>query len=69
MMLRESFGLQAAARLIEDSVRAVWRARWRTADLAEPGCKITGTREFEEMVTREIQDAAVRKYETCSTAG
>jgi 3-isopropylmalate dehydrogenase len=69
MMLRESFGLQAPARLIEDSVRAVWRARWRTADLAEPGCKITGTRQFGELVVREIQGAAVREYETCSTAG
>jgi 3-isopropylmalate dehydrogenase len=69
MMLRESFGLQAPARLIEDSVRAVWRARWRTADLAEPGCKITGTRQFGELVVREIQGAAVHEYETCSTAG
>jgi 3-isopropylmalate dehydrogenase len=69
MMLRESFGLQATARLIEDSVRAVWRARWRTEDLAEPGCKITGTRQFGELVAREIQDAAVREYETYSAAG
>ena len=69
MMLRESFGLQTTARLIEDSVRAVWRARWRTADLAEPGCKITGTRQFGELVAREIQDAAVPEHETCSTTG
>jgi len=69
MMLRETFGLQAAARLIEDSVRAVWRARWRTADLMEPGCKIAGTRQFAELVAREIQCAAMHEYETCSTAG
>jgi 3-isopropylmalate dehydrogenase len=69
MMLRESFGLQATARLIEDSTRAVWRAGWRTADLAEPGCRTTGTREFGELVALEIQGAAVREHETCSTAG
>jgi 3-isopropylmalate dehydrogenase len=68
MMLRESFGLQRAGRLIEDSVRAVWRARWRTADLAEPDCKVAGTRQFGELVAREIQNAAVREYEACSAA-
>ena len=69
MMLRQSFGLHAAARLIEDSVRAVWRTRWRTADLMEPGCKVAGTRQFAELVACEIQSPAMRKYEACSTAG
>src|SRR5437773_10939100 len=60
MMLRQSFGFGSAARLIEDSVRALWRAGWRTADLSEPGCKVAGTRQFAELVTHEIQSAGVR---------
>ena len=67
MMLRETFGLGMAARLIEDSVRSVWRARWRTIDLAEPGCRIAGTRQFGELVACEINRAGIR--EACSAAG
>jgi 3-isopropylmalate dehydrogenase len=68
MMLRQSFGLGLAARLIEESVRALWRAGWRTADLSEPGCKVAGTRQFAELVAHEIQSAGVRQYEACSAA-
>jgi 3-isopropylmalate dehydrogenase len=67
MMLRETFGLPAAARLIEDSVRSIWRAGWRTADLAEPGCSIAGTRQFGELVAQEINRAEIR--EACSATG
>ena len=69
MMLRETFGLRSAAHLIEDSVRTLWRARWRTADLAESGCKIAGTRQFAELVARQIQSAGVREHEACSVVG
>ena len=69
MMLQQTFGLRSAARLIEDSVRALWRAGWRTADLSEPGCKVAGTRQFGELVAREIQSARVHEYEACSAAG
>jgi 3-isopropylmalate dehydrogenase len=69
MMLRKSFGLPMEARLIEDSIRSLWRARWRTADLAEPGCKIAGTRQFAELVVRQIQTAGGRKHEACSAVG
>jgi len=69
MMLRETFGLRSAAHLIEDSVRALWRARWRTADLAEPGCKIAGTRQFAELLVRQIQSTGVREHEACSAVG
>jgi len=68
MMLRESFGLQRTARLIEDSVRGLWRAGWRTADLRGPGCKVAGTRQFAELVAHEIQSAGVRQYEAYSAA-
>jgi 3-isopropylmalate dehydrogenase len=67
MMLREAFGLPAAAQLLEDSVRSTWRAGWRTADLAEPGCSISGTRQFGELVAQEINRAAIR--EACSATG
>ncbi len=54
MMLRESFGLEEAAVLIERSVAQVWRAGWRTADIAEAGCKIVGTRAMTEKIVDQI---------------
>jgi 3-isopropylmalate dehydrogenase len=50
MLLRESFLLEEAASLLENAVRSVWRAGWRTADLMEPGCRKVGTREFGDLV-------------------
>lgn len=60
MMLRETFRLPTEAQLIEDSVRRVWQKGWRTADLAEPGCKMAGTRQFAELVAEEICNAAIQ---------
>ena len=54
MLLRESFGLAEAAALIENSVAQVWRAGWRTADLAEPGCQTVGTKTMTEKVIAQI---------------
>jgi len=54
MLLRESFGLDQAAALIEKSLAEVWRAGWRTADLAEPGCRILGTKTMAEKVTEQV---------------
>ena len=68
MMLRETFGLRTEAQLIENSVRGVWRNGWRTAELAEPGCKIAGTRQFGELVAEEIRNAAIQD-EACSAIG
>jgi 3-isopropylmalate dehydrogenase len=50
MLLRESFGLDAAADLILAAVDDVWRQGWRTADLHEPGCTVVGTQEFAGLV-------------------
>ncbi|HVF85651.1 MAG TPA: isocitrate/isopropylmalate family dehydrogenase [Abditibacteriaceae bacterium] len=50
MMLRESFGLANEARLLEDAVAQVWQRGWRTADLAEEGCKVVGTREMGDLI-------------------
>lgn len=54
MLLRESFGLFDAADLVECAVCAVWRAGWRTEDLAEPGCRVAGTRELGSLVAGEV---------------
>lgn len=54
MLLRESFGLGDAADLIERAVREVWRQGWRTADLMEPGGRLTGTREMGELVADTV---------------
>ena len=65
MMLGETFGLRTEARLIEDAMRAVWRAGWRTTDLAEPDCKIAGTCKFAELVAEEICGSTIQN-EACS---
>lgn len=54
MMLRESFGMAREAELIQESLSAVWRQGWRTEDLAEPGCRIVGTREMAERVADAV---------------
>lgn len=54
MLLRESFGLEVAAALMEKALAEVWRAGWRTADLAEPGCQILGTKAMAEKVAEQV---------------
>ena len=54
MLLRESFGLDAAADAIERSLREAWRQGWRTEDIAETGCRTLGTDEFTDRITAEI---------------
>lgn len=54
MLLRESFGLDEAAARIERSLAEVWRLGWRTADLAEPGCRILGTKAMADKVAERI---------------
>jgi 3-isopropylmalate dehydrogenase len=54
MLLRESFELQEAATLIEDSLAAVWRQGWRTTDVAEPGCRIVGTQALADTVVEQV---------------
>jgi 3-isopropylmalate dehydrogenase len=59
MLLRESFGLDAAATLVEQSLAAVWRAGWRTLDIAEPGCQVIGTRAMGEKVVEQMMRLAL----------
>ena len=58
MLLRESFGLEEAAALIEKSLAETWRAGWRTADLAEPGCQILGTKAMADKVAEQVLRSA-----------
>jgi 3-isopropylmalate dehydrogenase len=70
MLLRESFELENAATLIEKSLAATWRAGWRTADLAEPGCPILGTKAMTAKVTENIfrLAQAPSPHELCAAA-
>ncbi|MFN9591959.1 MAG: isocitrate/isopropylmalate family dehydrogenase, partial [Pirellulaceae bacterium] len=54
MLLRESFSLEQAATQLEEAVRRVWRAGWRTADLLELGCRQVGTKEFGNLVVESL---------------
>ena len=58
MLLRESFGLDQAAGLMEQSLAETWRAGWRTADLAEPGCRILGTKAMADKVAEHVLRSA-----------
>jgi 3-isopropylmalate dehydrogenase len=71
MLLRESFGLTEAAALIESSLAEVWRQGCRTADLAEPGCTILGTKAMGERVALKILRSSEPKqsHASCVTAG
>jgi 3-isopropylmalate dehydrogenase len=71
MLLRESFGWNEAADLIEKSLAEVWRAGWRTADLAEPGGKILGTKALTGKVAEQILRSTETKspHETCAVVG
>jgi 3-isopropylmalate dehydrogenase len=71
MLLRESFGLDGAAALIEKSLADVWRQRFRTADLAEPGCQILGTAAMTAQIVRQILRSSENapSHETCAATG
>ncbi len=55
MMLRETFNLPDEALRIEHALEAVWREGWRTADLAEPGCRIVGTAAMTQKVVEAVR--------------
>ena len=57
MLLRESFGLDEAATLIEKALAGTWQAGWRTSDIAEPGCRILGTQAMAEKVAERVLDS------------
>jgi 3-isopropylmalate dehydrogenase len=61
MMLRESFELSTEAEMMERALGSAWAAGWRTADVAEPGCRVIGTREMAERVADLLGEAAGAK--------
>ena len=70
MLLRESFGLDHAAAIIERSLAEVWSQGFRTADLAAPGCETLGTRAMTQRVEQQIlQRSNSNSHETCAAAG
>jgi 3-isopropylmalate dehydrogenase len=54
MMLRQSFDLEERAARIEQAVRSVLRAGYRTADIFQPGCRKVGTKEMGDAVVAAI---------------
>jgi 3-isopropylmalate dehydrogenase len=56
MLIRESFGLTMPAGLIERAVRNAWRAGWRTADVAAPGCRVVGTKAMTGHIVDQLLD-------------
>jgi 3-isopropylmalate dehydrogenase len=71
MLLRESFAQHAAADLMERALAAAWEQGWRTADIAEPGCRVVGTRAMAEQVARQVRRLATTEQpdETRAVAG
>jgi 3-isopropylmalate dehydrogenase len=71
MLLRESFGLDEAANLIERSLADVWREGSRTEDVAEAGCAVLGTRAWTERVVQQVHRLAGQDslHETRAVAG
>ncbi len=55
LMLRESFGLDIEAEWIEAGVDRALTSGHRTADIAEPGCRVVGCSEFAALVRTEMQ--------------
>jgi predicted nucleic-acid-binding protein len=46
--------------LIEGALVTAWAKGWRTADIAEPGCRVVGTREMGDRIVEEILPAYLR---------
>jgi 3-isopropylmalate dehydrogenase len=54
MMLRHSLDRPEAAGQVEAAVRKVLRAGLRTADIAEPGCRVVGTRAMGDAIAAAL---------------
>ena len=54
MMLRHAFGLEDAAKRVENAVRAALASGVRTADIMQPGMKLVGTRAMGDAVAAQI---------------
>jgi len=54
MLLRESFGLDREAAVIEESVEQILNAGWRTADLMMEGCRPVTTLEMTDLIIEQL---------------
>lgn len=54
MMLRTAFGMDEEAAAVEGAVSAALDEGYRTADIAEDGCRVLGTKEMGEVISRLI---------------
>jgi 3-isopropylmalate dehydrogenase len=54
MLLRESFGLTDAARVVEEAVESVLASGYRTADVAGPGSTVVATRELTDRIAEAV---------------
>lgn len=55
MLLGEGFGLHQAADRMRRALQMAWGDGWRTADVAEEGCRVVGTRQFVEQVLAAVE--------------
>jgi len=62
LMLRESFGLEAESRSVEDAVDRVLEQGYRTADIAEPGSSTLASSEFTEKIRAQLQAVSARGF-------
>jgi 3-isopropylmalate dehydrogenase len=58
MLLRDAFYLQREAGLVRAAIGDVWRSGVRTEDVAEPGCRVVGTREMGALVAVAVSRRA-----------
>ncbi len=68
LMLRESFGLEAESRWIEDAVDCVLDQGYRTVDIAEAGSRVVGGSEFTSKIRGELQTAPAQSAHRSSGA-
>jgi len=62
MMMRYTFGEEAAASRIESAVKRVLKRGLRTADIHEAGTKKVGTEEMGEAVVRHCRPDVLKKF-------
>ncbi|OFV88920.1 MAG: 3-isopropylmalate dehydrogenase [Acidobacteria bacterium RBG_16_68_9] len=58
MMLRHSLAQPEAAAALEAAIERVLEAGWRTADIQQDGCRLTGCREMGTAARRELEAIA-----------
>jgi 3-isopropylmalate dehydrogenase len=61
MLLRESFGLEDAASLLEAAIEDAWTHGFRTFDVAAPGTRAIGTAEMGARIAESVARLAARR--------